>query len=240
MAFNYSYRAFLITSLLLGCLVLFLISIKLSKNKVDDPEDNYDVVMATEDLVLEEQLPVETSAEKVKIETNRAYNQADNLMSSVSNNEQKVSKETEGKLQEMMQAIEDSRNSKGSQSTKISAKKEQNLEQFSNSNTKVKGTAVVKGGNKNTTISYRLKNRTDIDLPNPVYTCYGRGKVVINIEVNNLGKVVKNSYNKKASTTTNGCLIDAALDYAKQARFSTDASKEKQLGSITFNFPGQD
>ena len=84
-----------------------------------------------------------------------------------------------------------------------------------------------------------MVNRKDIDLPNPVYTCYGSGKVVINVEVNNLGKVVKNSYNKTASTTSNECLIDAALEYSEQARFTTDASKVRQLGTITFNFPGQ-
>jgi len=63
--------------------------------------------------------------------------------------------------------------------------------------------------------------------------------VVINVEVNNLGKVVKNSYNKTASSTSNECLIDAALEYSEQARFTTDASKARQLGTITFNFPGQ-
>ena len=84
-----------------------------------------------------------------------------------------------------------------------------------------------------------MKDRKDILLPNPVYTCYGSGKVVINIEVNELGKVIKTTYNKNASTTGNQCLIDSASEYAAKARFNTEAAKIRQLGSITFNFPGQ-
>ena len=58
--------------------------------------------------------------------------------------------------------------------------------------------------NKNTTISYQLVDRKQLRLPNPVYTCGRGGKIVISIEVNAMGKVVKATYNKLASTTTNG------------------------------------
>jgi len=239
MNFNYSYRAFLITSLLTGCLVLFLFSVELSREQVESNEETYDVVMAPEELLPEDLAIAELTPEIVKVETNRAYNEAEKFISSVENEDQEITETTEGKLQEMNDAMENSKSDNGN-GTSINQKTEkEKKKKFSNSESGKEGEAVVKSGNRNTTISYQLVNRKDLDLPNPVYTCYGSGKVVINVEVNNLGKVVKNSYNKTASTTSNECLIDAALDYSKQARFNTDASKAQQLGTITFNFPGQ-
>jgi hypothetical protein len=239
MNFNYSYRAFLITSLLSGSLVLFLYSVKLSKEQVETNEESYDVVMAPDELLPEDLAIVERTPEVVKIETNRAYNEAEKFISSVEDENQEVTETTEGKLQEMNDAIEKSQTNSGTGTTVITKPKKEIKKKFSNSESGEQGEAVVKSSNRNTTISYQLVNRKDIDLPNPVYTCYGFGKIVINIEVNNLGKVVKNSFNKNASTTNNECLIDAAIEYAEQARFSTDASRSNQLGTITFNFPGQ-
>ena len=239
MNFNYSYRAFLITSLLTGCLVLFLFSVKLSKEQAQNTEETYDVVMAPEELLPEDLAIAELTPEKVKVETNRAYNEAEKFISSIENENQEVTETTEGKLQEMNDALENSKSGNDNGTSVITKPDKEKKKKFSNSESGKEGEAVVKSGNRNTTISYQLVNRKDIDLPNPVYTCYGSGKVVINIEVNNLGKVVKNSYNKTSSTTSNECLIDAALEYSEQARFTTDASKTKQLGTITFNFPGQ-
>jgi outer membrane biosynthesis protein TonB len=92
---------------------------------------------------------------------------------------------------------------------------------------------------KNSVISYSLVNRKALEVPNPAYTCATSGKIVINIVVSETGKVLNANYNKSSSTTSNECLIDAALDYAKRANFSTYSEKKEQLGSITYNFPGQ-
>lgn len=240
MNFQYSYRAFLITSLLTGSLVLFLYSLKLSNSQVQSQEETYDVVLAPEEPQLDEKdlatlVPVET-----KIETNRAYNEAEKYISSVENENQEITETFEGKLQAMDQALTDSNNNDiGNESLALAKPKGEKNKKLSNSESKKESQAIVKGGNRNTTISYRLVDRKDLALPNPVYTCSGSGKVVINIEVDHLGKVNKSSYNKNASTTLNACLIDAALSYSAQARFSTDASRPKQLGTISFNFPGQ-
>lgn len=239
MNFNYSYRAFLITSLLTGCLVLLLFSMKLSSEQVESNEETYDVVMAPEELLPDDLAIAELTPEKVKVETNRAYNEAEKFISSVENKDQDITETTEGKLQEMNEAMENSKSDNGTGTTTITKPEKEKKKKLSNSESGKDAEAVVKSGNRNTTISYQLVNRKDIDLPNPVYTCYGSGKVVINVEVNNLGKVVKNSYNKTASTTSNECLIDAALEYSEKARFTTDASRTGQLGTITFNFPGQ-
>jgi hypothetical protein len=225
--------------LLSGSLVLFLYSVKLSKQQIPPNEESYDVVMAPEELLPEDLAIAELTPEVVKIETNRAYNQAEKFISSVENENQEITETTEGKLQEMIDAMENSKSDNGTGTTVITKPEKEKKKKFSNSESGKEGEAVVKSSNRNTTISYQLVNRKDIDLPNPVYTCYGFGKVVINIEVNNLGKVVKNSFNKNASTTNNECLIDAALEYSKKGRFNTDTSRSNQLGTITFNFPGQ-
>ncbi len=205
-----------------------------------EDEETYDMVIAKEEVLPEEQEIAQLTPEVVKVETNRAYNEAEKFISSVENENQELTETTEGKLQEMNDAMEDSKNSDNGTGTSIITKPDkEKKKKFSNSDTKKNTEAVVKGGNHNTTISYRLVNRKDLELPNPVYICDGSGKVVISIEVNALGRVIKSSYNRAASTTTNECLIDSALEYADQARFNTDASKPKQLGTITFNFPGQ-
>ncbi len=90
---------------------------------------------------------------------------------------------------------------------------------------------------RRSTVSYNLNERNAIKIPNPVYTCDATGKVVINIEVSNLGSVTRAYYNKAASTTTNGCLLDQALEYAQQALFN-DSKRTSQLGTITFEFQG--
>lgn len=88
---------------------------------------------------------------------------------------------------------------------------------------------------RESTVSYNLVGRTARYIPNPVYTCDARGKIVLAITVNNKGAITQMTLNKKASTSLNGCLIDQALAYANDAIFSS-SSIGTQLGSITFNF----
>ena len=106
-------------------------------------------------------------------------------------------------------------------------------------NNKLDQNSSSESNNRNSTNSFRLVDRTALFFPNPVYTCESRGKIVLNIEVNNKGEVVYLSINESSSTTNNECLIDSALEYAKKTRFSTSKNKPQQLGSITYVFPGQ-
>ena len=64
--------------------------------------------------------------------------------------------------------------------------------------------------------------------------------MVLLIEVNANGYVSMTSVNKNASTTSNLCLIESAIDYAKKARFTKNKNKPSQMGSITYIFPGQE
>lgn len=239
MNFNYSYRAFLITSLLTGSLVLFLYSIKLKGeiNIVNDKE--YDIQYDKElKLPDEEELKL-ISTENVKIETNKAYNSAEKYISKLENENKELTENTEGKLEEMNQAIENSASNSNTGPSINPEKKEEKKDKTSNGKAKDNTTTVASNGNRNTTISYQLVDRTAMALPNPVYTCMGSGKIVINIEVDATGRIVKTSYNKSSSTTSNECLIDAAIEYSNQARFTNSSDKPRQLGTITFNFPGQ-
>lgn len=90
---------------------------------------------------------------------------------------------------------------------------------------------------RQSTVSYNLVNRTAISLPNPVYTCDAYGKVVINITVDDEGTIIDKSFNKSASTSSNGCLIDQAMEYLNRAYFDK-GKKATQLGSVTFDFQG--
>src|SRR5690554_3188278 len=218
MNFNYSYRAFLITCLMTGILVLLFTSIKLSNISEASQGDTYDIVVAPEEIWRDRDI-ASIDKDQVKIETNKAYNEAEKFISSVENENRKITETTEGKLEEMERAIENAaKNPDGiAQPEKVSRPKREKSN-FSNSDSNKKLKAIVEGGNRNTTISYRLVDRQDMYLPNPVYTCYGAGQVVINIEVDNSGKVEKVSFNQNASSTSNQCLVDAAMEYALQTK----------------------
>ncbi len=234
MNFDYSYRAFLITCLLVGNLILLLLSIRLKGG--EPPLEQFTAVEYIEELPLEE-LTINAS-EKVKIETNRAYNEAEKF----------ISEQEETRIEAL--ADSEDKNSETETSEEISFSNDMALndakekldrvkEKLSNDTKKRNIQADSASVNRKTTISYNLVGRTALQLRNPVYICDQGGKIVINIEVNALGKVVKTVYNKSTSTTTNGCLIDSALKYANLAKFTTSASNAKQLGSISYSFPGQ-
>jgi len=108
------------------------------------------------------------------------------------------------------------------------------LSRHSNANPESGGQESV---NKNSTINYSLIGRTDAYLPIPIYLCETHGKVVISITVDASGRVTKSSVNS-SSTTQNACLIDHALEYARESRFNA-SEKQAQLGTITFNFKGK-
>ena len=88
---------------------------------------------------------------------------------------------------------------------------------------------------RRTSISYSLVDRRHTSLPIPIYTCIEGGKVVINIKVDPLGKVIEADVNKKSSNTLNGCLVDNAIAYALKSKFNA-GEKAEQMGTITYLF----
>jgi len=241
MNFNYSYRAFLITSLLFGILFLAMTSINLSKYK-EEAEEIIDMDYTIDESILEELEEDLAIIEQpsIRTETHKAFNEAEKYIKEIEQEREELTETTEGKIEAIDAAIEDSQTaSNGNDITAAAKKRLEKKEATSNGTEKKKIVSVIKSSNRNSTNSYRLVGRSAMYFPNPVYTCEGGGKVVISIEVNALGMVKKVSYNSKQSNTSNQCLIDSALEYAKLARFTTDSSREIQLGTITYNFPGQ-
>ncbi len=234
MKFNYSYKAFTITTLLVGNLYLFLYFMKLPKtNSV--PEEEYEVELALEELFPEENLAT-ISTENIKIETHQIHNEASDFIEEIENERTNNPESLDEKLSEIDQAIEGSSNTREPilQEEKVELEKKENPD---NSNTTEN---TLENTSKSSTNSYRLVNRKATYFPNPVYTCEGFGKVVLYIEVGANGLVNSVTFNAKSSTTSNACLVENAIKYAKKARFTKDKNKPSQMGSITYVFPGQE
>ena len=227
MNFNYSYKAFVITILILGNLYLLFYFIKLPSNSII-LEEEYEIEYALEEVITEEEL-ASVSEEEIKIETHKVFNEDQKFIEQLETDRKENNESAEDKLSEINEVISDSK-SERKDDLAIEKKYKFNLPEA----------ILATTNNSKSTNSYRLVNRKVIEFPNPVYVCDSFGKVVLHIEVNTNGYVIMTSVNKNASTTTNLCLIESAIDYAKKARFTKNKNKPSQMGSITYIFPGQE
>lgn len=227
MNFNYSYKAFVITILILGNLYLLFYFIKLPSNSILI-EEEYEIEYALKEVIPEEEL-ASVSGEEIKIETHKVFNEDQKFIEELETERKENNESTEDKLSEINEVISDSK-SEIKDDLAIEKKYKSNLPEA----------ILTTTNNSKSTNSYRLVNRKVIEFPNPVYVCDSFGKVVLRIEVNSNGYVMMTSVNKNTSTTTNLCLIESAIDYAKKARFTKDKNKPSQVGSITYIFPGQE
>ena len=227
MNFNYSYKAFVITILILGNLYLLFYFIKLPSNSILI-EEEYEIEYALKEVIPEEEL-ASVSGEEIKIETHKVFNEDQKFIEELETERKENNESTEDKLSEINEVISDSK-SERKDDLAIEKKYKSNLPEA----------ILITTNNSKSTNSYRLVNRKVIEFPNPVYVCDSFGKVVLRIEVNSNGYVMMTSVNKNTSTTTNLCLIESAIDYAKKARFTKDKNKPSQVGSITYIFPGQE
>jgi hypothetical protein len=227
MNFNYSYKAFVITILILGNLYLLFYFIKLPSNSII-LEEEYEIEYALEEVITEEEL-ASVSEEEIKIETHKVFNEDQKFIEELETDRKENNESAEDKLSEINEVISDSK-SERKDDLAIEKKYKFNLPEA----------ILATTNNSKSTNSYRLVNRKVIEFPNPVYVCDSFGKVVLHIEVNANGYVIMTSVNKNASTTSNLCLIESAIDYAKKARFTKNKNKPSQMGSITYIFPGQE
>ncbi len=88
------------------------------------------------------------------------------------------------------------------------------------------------------TVSFSLINpvRTSVKLVVPAYRCEGGGEVIVNITVNRNGRVIAASIDR-TSSTTDGCMIEAALEAARESRFNVDRNApDKHTGTISYIF----
>lgn len=83
-----------------------------------------------------------------------------------------------------------------------------------------------------------LKGRRAIgSLPKPAYESNdAQGIVIIEITVDAQGRVQNTAFHPQGSTTQDARLLDAALQAARQARFSPSEANAVQTGTITYVF----
>jgi len=231
------HKALLLTFLISGTVVMSVFNLSLKQHNELASESYYE--MEPEEELTEEEIKILQILEQLsasKAETNKAFNETQNnkhfaeAYKPIAPPEDYVPKssstsETENPYEK---AYKDDDNSKLNN---------EELSSFSKVNDLLKKQQ-SKGANTKSTMSYSLTNRTHQYLPTPIYLCETGGKIVINITVNAKGSVI-DAYVNTSSTSSNECLTDHALEYAKNSQFSVDTSKATQIGSITFYFIGK-
>lgn len=251
MNFIDKHKALLITFLISGTVVLAMFSLHIKKAAEFISESYYEIEPQTiEELqALEEQLKAE---EVAKANTNEAFNEDQefkemmkNFKSMASNDfekntkvEDEVSEETSETPDDVMTSNSNYNNSKAyavQEKERQSFNKAKNILAMHSS----KKTNDEDKSNKNSSVSFSLRNRDKVKLPPPVYLCEFTGKIVVNITVDSNG-LVTDTYINSTSSSNNQCLIDHALEYAQNAIFSSDANSKSQIGSITYYFKGKD
>ena len=84
---------------------------------------------------------------------------------------------------------------------------------------------------------YHLGNRKPMNRPKPSYICNEEGLVVVRIEVNTNGTVIKATAGVKGSTNTATCLLSQAKQAALKTKWSPDPNApSKQVGTINYRF----
>ncbi len=247
MNFVTRHKAFLITALISGTLILGMFYISIKNKSVIITEHFYEVDPQTED----ELKKVEETKDfnvKNKPVTNQALNE-DEAFKEMMRNFKTVqdAPATETETKEIVNLENTTQNTSKTvrksqlypQSSKQHALQEKDRQRFRKAKDIVlmqttKNSTNNYTNNSNSSVSYSLKNRLGVKLPPPIYLCETSGKIIVNITVNAFGQVT-DAYINTSSSSTNQCLIDTAITYAKNAVFS-EANRKHQIGSITYYF----
>jgi len=113
-------------------------------------------------------------------------------------------------------------------------------------NEKIKDNSTNKTVNKslkktsNATAKYFCENRNMILQKIPSYLCNQTGTVRLTIKVNPRGEVTDCKVDNSETNTSNHCLIENAINYAKNWKFNQDfSSSQRQDGWIEFIYLSQ-
>ena len=181
----------------------------------------------------QEEEPPTPPEQRPNLQTHQAFNQ----------NQEESQRNVESRLDEIFkknsaqqEAAEEESANEASGEINIPTSRPEKPKRASEGNNTSENVSTREGSIRNSSIAFSLLGRTAVDIPNPIYTCDRSGKVVINITVNALGDVVNTSVNKSASSTSNQCLTEKALEYASLAKFSRLAGRDSQPGTITYYF----
>ena len=112
-------------------------------------------------------------------------------------------------------------------------------EQVATSESGTKGSQLGSSDGSSTSVS--LSGRSSIgNIPIPSYNSNKEGRVVIDIQVDKNGKVIKASFQAISSTTNDGKLVSEAVNAALKAKFNRDDNANFiQIGTITYIFKVQ-
>lgn len=85
--------------------------------------------------------------------------------------------------------------------------------------------------------NYQLGGRKALNKPDDGPECNERGKVVVSVEVDQTGKVIKAVAGVRGTENNTKCILDKAKQNALATRFNPDSkAPSKQIGKITYNF----
>ncbi|MUP45362.1 energy transducer TonB [Gramella sp. BOM4] len=229
------HKALILTTLSFAVLILALYNFKLASGNQETAEMLVDLeqfkVDEKEELKPEEETPQPKSRRNVQ--THQAYNQDKKTREADFNKRLNQIFEKNSAQQEETEN-EESADSEGrvAVNKKNSDKKQQGSDGNDSSEEKSQASAAY----DYSSISFSLKGRNAVKIPNPVYTCDTAGKVVVNITVDANGYVIDTSINRRSSNTTNECLLERALEYSAGAKFTKLAGRDSQPGTITYYF----
>lgn len=238
MKFSDKYKALCITFLISGTVVLAMFNLHIRQHETRIVETFYDIQPEKEISQIEnfERLEQHLKEERVKAETNAAFNQ--NQKKQRFAQAYRRIAPPEDYVRPDLNGIEDGLYVNNKIPTESSRIEQEDRNSFKNINDILNKQFKDDLNNAKSNVIYSLVNRKHRFLPIPIYLCETSGKIVVNITVNATGKVFETNYNN-ASSSSNECLIEHALEYAKKARFNSDTSNDSQIGTITFYFQGK-
>lgn len=232
------HKALIITILIFLVLLLSMYNINISNKNQKVREtliqlNNERTELPKQEEQKPEEKPAPPPQRRPNLETHQAFNQ----------NQEETSKNLSSRLDEIFQknaarqeAAEEQASDLSSGEFNFAKNQRQERQKASEGNNQSEKSSTRRGTMRNSSIAFSLVGRTAVSIPNPIYTCDSPGKVVVNIEVDATGKVVRTSINGNASSTSNECLTEQALQYAAQAKFSQLAGRNSQPGTITYFF----
>lgn len=238
MNLNGAHKALIITLSFSVMLLLFLGNLNFIKQKVI-LEELFEVETLVE--ITPEEVELQELTEQNTSETNQAFNETQKDIAQAYEvikpaedfNYEDFQEENDTEIDESLEETETVSTYTLKKTKPIDRKKVQSFDRAKRV-LELQKKSNTKSSNKNSSVSYSLVNREANRLPIPVYLCDGGGKVIVNITVNISGKVTSANVNTRLSSS-NLCLQDYALQYAKKAFFNLGL-KNAQLGTITYQF----
>ncbi|MHA7842163.1 MAG: hypothetical protein ACX93I_02510 [Winogradskyella sp.] len=243
MKFIEQYKAGIITFLITGTIVLAMFSLQLKQKGKLITESYYEVLPEPEITEKEKELLDDLNGKS----TNKAFNEDQeykdmmrNFKTISANDFERTTKALEeAKTSEVLEETSITQSYANGNAYALNSEETESYKKLQEElNKRLENKKIADEHAKTkSTLTYSLVGRTMQDYDIPRYLCERGGKIVVNIVVNGKGIVTDASVNG-SSNSSNQCLINRAIEYAKEVQFDS-SSKTKQIGTITFLFRGK-